>query len=88
MDWEDYRGLEVKQMNDIAGDASGIRLAAWWTEDIMTTSPQLFAAWRRAAYMLLDGTSRNKGAIYSVLPDALDIWIVFCRHEVERSGRC
>jgi hypothetical protein len=50
MDWEDYRGLEVKQMNDTVADVPEIRLAAWWNEDIMMTSLQPFAVWRRGLH--------------------------------------
>jgi hypothetical protein len=88
MDWEDYGGLEVKQINDTAGDAPEIRLAARWNEDIMTISPQNRLQPGDVAYMLLDGTSFNKDAIYSVLPNTLDIRIVFYRNEVEKAERC
>jgi hypothetical protein len=88
LDWEDYGGLEVKQINDTAGDALEIRLAARWNEDIMTISPQNRLQPGDVAYMLLDCTSFNKDAIYSVLPNTLDIRIVFFRNEVEKAERC
>lgn len=81
-------GMEVKQINDTAGDASEILLAARWNEDIMTTFPENRLQPGDVAYMLHDGTSFNKDAISSVLPNTLDIWIVFYRNEVEQAERC
>lgn len=74
-------GMEVKQINDTRGDASEIRLAARWNEAMLTTFPENRLQPGDVAYKLHDGTPFNKDAIYSVLPNTLDIWIVFYREE-------
>lgn len=75
-------GMEVKQINDARGDASENRLlAARWNEAMLTTFPENALQPGDVAYKLHDGAPFNKDAIYSVLPNTLDIWIVFYREE-------
>eukprot|EP00930_Biecheleria_cincta_P022710 TRINITY_DN16545_c2_g6_i1.p1 TRINITY_DN16545_c2_g6~~TRINITY_DN16545_c2_g6_i1.p1 ORF type:complete len:520 (+),score=95.27 TRINITY_DN16545_c2_g6_i1:74-1561(+) len=77
-------GMEVTKIIDTiedAGKASGKLLAAQWNEAMHATFPENALQPGDVAYKLQDGSPFNKDAIYSVLPNTLDIWIVFYREE-------
>lgn len=69
-------GMEVLKI-----EASVGLLAARWNEAVLTAFPENTLQPGDVAYKLHDGTPCNKDAIYSLLRNTLDIWIVFYREE-------